>query len=532
MHPTLHHPTRLLVAALGLGLCADYLFYGRWLGLSVPLFVALGLAALYGLSRAEGRPPARANVWLGAAALFFALCVALRDTPFLAALDLLAALGLLLLMAAHYRGAALARLPGWRIFARVLVAPAEISLRPAPLALQSLGSIRIDAQQTRRLVPVGRGLVLALPVVTVFAGLLMAADSVFASYVLQMTTLRLPFDPSLMLAHLAIAGTTAWLYAGGALTALASGDSTLLDQAGRYAGRLFGGGWGARQPAGELPAEGDTRPLPELRRPLLALGWVEAMTVLVAVDALFGSFMLIQAAYFFGGLDTLDRTGMTYSHYARRGFFELVAVACLALALLWGLALLARRERPWQRRGFNIACAVLIALTFGMLASAFQRMLLYEQAYGYTYLRLYTHSFMIWLALVLGLFLVALLRDRPRLFTFGSFVSALAYVAVLNLANPDALIVRENLARYQASGKLDAVYLAGLSADATPALVAALPTLDDTARATIAQALAWQRDALTTTEAGQGWPSWSLPRARARAALEGATLPPAPTSDR
>jgi hypothetical protein len=472
-------------------------------------------------------------LWLGAAALFFALCVALRDTLFLAGLNLLAALGLLLLAAAHYRGAALARLPGWRILARALVAPAEISLRPAPLALQSLGSIQIGAEQTRRLMPVGRGLALAVPVVAVFTGLLMAADGVFASYVLQITTLRLPFDASVLLAHLAVAGTSAWLYAGGALTALASGDrAALLDQAGRYAERLFGGGWGARQLAGELPAEGDTRPLPELRRPLLALGWVEAITVLAAVDALFGSFMLIQAAYFFGGLDTLDRTGMTYSHYARRGFFELVAVACLALALLWGLALLARRERPWQRHAFNIACATLIALTFGMLASAFQRMLLYEQAYGYTHLRLYTHSFMIWLALVLGLFLLALLRDRPRLFTLGGFVSALAYLAALNLANPDALIVRENLARYQATGKLDAYYLAGLSSDATPELAAALPALDGASRATIAEALARQREALTTTEAGQGWPAWSLPRARALAALEQATLPSAPASVR
>jgi Domain of unknown function (DUF4173) len=522
MRPTLQYPNRLLLVALGLGLCADYLFYGRWLGVSVALFVALGLAALYGLGRAEGRPPARANLWLGGAALFFALCVALRDTLFLAALDLLAALGLLLLVAAHYRGAALAELPGWRVLARALVAPAEISLRPAPLALQRLGSIRVGAEQTRRVVPVGRGLALALPVLTVFTGLLMAADSVFASYVLQLTTLHLPFDPGLLLAHLAIAGTTAWLYAGGALTALASGErAALLDRASTYAERLFGGGWGARQLAGELPAEGDTRPLPDLRRPLLALGWVEALTVLVAVDVLFGSFMLIQAAYFFGGLDTLDRTGMTYASYARRGFFELVAVACLALALLWGLALLARRERPWQRRSFNAACAALIALTFGMLASAFQRMLLYEQAYGYTRLRLYTHSFMIWLALVLGLFVLALLRDRPRLFTFGGFVSALAYLAALNLANPDALIVRENLARYQASGKLDASYLAGLSADATPDLVAALPMLDGASRATIEQALVWQRDSLTTAAAGQGWPAWSLPRARALAAIDG-----------
>jgi len=151
-------------------------------------------------------------------ALFFGLCVALRDAPFLIALDLLATLGLLLL-AANYRGAALARLPGGRVLTRAAIATAEISLRPMPLALQSLGSVRITTEQTRRLVPVGRGLMLAAPVLIVFTGLLMAADSVFASYVIQAFCLELPFDPSVILAHATIAGIVAWLYAG-ALTAL------------------------------------------------------------------------------------------------------------------------------------------------------------------------------------------------------------------------------------------------------------------------------------------------------------------------
>jgi hypothetical protein len=31
MH-ALRHPSRLLLAALALGVCADQLFYGRWLG--------------------------------------------------------------------------------------------------------------------------------------------------------------------------------------------------------------------------------------------------------------------------------------------------------------------------------------------------------------------------------------------------------------------------------------------------------------------------------------------------------------------
>src|SRR5581483_22778 len=128
-----------------------------------------------------------------------------------------------------------------------------------------------------------------------------------------------------------------------------------------------------------LPAEGDTQRLRPPRRPPIALGAVETLTVLVAVDLLFGSFMAIQGAYFFGGLDSLARTGMTYSEYARRGFFELLAVACLALTMLCAFAGVTRRDEAWQRRAFDAACAAMIALVLELLASAFQRMLLYEQ---------------------------------------------------------------------------------------------------------------------------------------------------------
>src|SRR5262245_29167584 len=133
MHPTLHSPTRLLLAALALGVCADQLFYGRWPGISVPLFVALGLAALASLGAAEGRSPTQANLWLGGSALFFALGMAWRDAPLLVALDALAVLGLLILLAANYRGVSLARLPGAHALAQLFVAPIEIAVRPGPL---------------------------------------------------------------------------------------------------------------------------------------------------------------------------------------------------------------------------------------------------------------------------------------------------------------------------------------------------------------------------------------------------------------
>jgi hypothetical protein len=523
----LRHPSRLLLIALALGLCADQLFYGRWIGVSAPLFVSLGLAALASLGAAEQRAPTRANLWLGAAALFFALCLAWRDAPLLVALNVLAVLGLLVLLAANYRGESLARLPGVRAMAQLLAAPVEIALRPGPLCVHGAGQIQFQRAQARRLAPVGRGLALAAPVLACFTVLLMAADSVFASYVTQLVSLELPFDLATLLGHLMLTLAVAWACAGGLLVALISDARSPF---GRAIEALCGALVGLvhapppRAATYELPAEDVTRRLELPKRPPFALGWVEALTVLVAVDGLFASFMAIQGAYFFGGLDTLERTGMTYAEYARRGFFELLAVACLALGLLCALAVAARRETRGQRRGFNAAGGALIALMLGLLGSAFQRMLLYEQAYGYTQLRLYTHSFMIWLALVLGLLLLALLRENPRLFVLGSFVSALAYLAILNITNPDALIVRENVARYQASGEIDGFYLAGLSADATPDLAAALGLLDDGARSTIARALARQHRHLAAATAAQGWPSWHLARARAVAAVEGAGI--------
>jgi hypothetical protein len=227
----LRHPSRLLLAALALGVCADQLFYGRWLGVSAPLFVALGLAALASLSAAEERAPTRANLWLGGAALFFALCLAWRDAPALVALNLLALFGLLILLAANYRSDSLARLPGLRALAQLFVTPIEISVRPGPLMVHSAGRIRIEREQTRRLLPVGRGLVLATPVVACFTVLLMAADSVFASYVTQLLSLDLPFDVPTLLGHLALTALVGWGCCGGLLAALASDKRTPFAQA-------------------------------------------------------------------------------------------------------------------------------------------------------------------------------------------------------------------------------------------------------------------------------------------------------------
>lgn len=506
MPTSLRSPLLLLTIAIVLGIAADRLFVGRWAGVSAPLFVLLGLAALLWRAQAEGRPPARANLWMGAAALLFAGLIAVRDTPTLVFLNAVAVVGLLLLQVAHFRGPSWLRLPLVRMAVDPAVAIFKVGVEAAPLVLAAAQTVPSQQAQLRRAAPVLRGLLLAAPVLLCFGALLASADSVFASYVTQMFRFEIPFDLSTLIWHSLLALFASWFCAGGLYTALRSEPAPL--------------------PETVLPAEGDTQRLQSNEQPWRVLGWVEALTVLVLVDLLFGVFMLIQGAYFFGGLDTLDRTGMTFAEYARRGFFELLAVACLTLALLWCLALLIKRISGQQQRAFHIASGAMVVLVIGILGSAFQRMLLYEQAYGFTELRVYTHTFMLWLALVLLLSMLALLRDRPTMFVRGGLISALVYLALLNLANPEALIVRSNIARYQQNGKLDADYLASLSADATPDLVQSLGSLSPQDRGILHDALSIQHFELRQGLESYGWPAWSVARARALAALEPIPLSP------
>ena len=65
------------------------------------------------------------------------------------------------------------------------------------------------------------------------------------------------------------------------------------------------------------------------------------------------------------------------------------------------------------------------------MASALERMRLYQRAYGLTELRLYSTAFMLWLAAVCCWFLVTVLRGRRSGFAIGAVVTALATVVAL-----------------------------------------------------------------------------------------------------
>ena len=132
------------------------------------------------------------------------------------------------------------------------------------------------------------------------------------------------------------------------------------------------------------------------------LGFTEGSVVLGSVDILFAAFVAIQFRYFFGGQANINNAGYTFAEYARRGFGELVAVAVFSLFLFLLLNAITKRQAGSQRGWFSTLSIVLVALVGVMLVSAFQRLYLYEQAFGFSRLRTYSHTFMIWLGVLSG----------------------------------------------------------------------------------------------------------------------------------
>ncbi len=253
-------------------------------------------------------------------------------------------------------------------------------------------------------------------------------------------------------------------------------------------------------------------------------GTVEAATVLIVLDSLFAVFVVLQLAYLFGGRDTLSAAGMTYAAYARRGFFELVAVAALAGAVIVVLDLaVARRSRIQVGASFG-----LLALTIVVLASALVRLRLYQDAYGWTELRFVVLVAIGWLAvaIVATVGLLAVRRTQWTLHVLG--IMTVLTVGGMNLIGPQAYVTDRNLERaidpalVPSGGRsgLDADYLISLGDEAVPAVVAALERLPDAGdRAALDAFLRRRATVLREDPSLAGWPSWNLARERAREAL-------------
>ena len=420
---TLIAPRRLLVIAFVLGWLFDWAFYDKSLGLSVLLYAGALAGALTYAGWVEDIRPKRHTLWLLIPMAAFGMMAFVRANEFLTFLNVCAVL-LLLMLYAYYFSAE--NILTQSIFSYIVV-PLKMMTTPWFSGFRVITEARLAAQEDETshqlpIMPIVRGLLIALPILLMFTGLLVSADLIFAQRLEEW--FQIPDFAELFTRFLLI-GWISWLMLG----ALAYGLTR---------------GWGLL--SAEQQAKVGAEPIE--KKQFLSLGFIESSIVLGTVNLLFVVFVAIQFAYLFGGLNNIKIDGYTFAEYARKGFFELVMVAILVLAMLLILKWLSRRETARQELVFKALSSVMVALVTVMLISAYKRMSLYEWTYGFSELRLYSHVFIVWLGIALAWFVVTLWL-RPERFTIGLFIAALGFVMTLNIINPDATIVRQNWSRFE-----------------------------------------------------------------------------------
>jgi hypothetical protein len=438
-------------ASLLMGLIGNWLFHANPVGINVFLYVALGAWSAFGLLVYFQRPIVRKHAVFAIPAAIFALLLGVRLAPQLVIFNTMAMLGSLIIVI-EFTGTS--RFVGGHWFAPLqrTVEMAMIgwleSLRAVvPDSLRWFGRAELGNQQLANLRSALRGVLITLPVVAVFTLLLSSADVMFGNLADQALSFFLPESAAslsrqffLIAMFTLISLTVFW-------TMLNDRSETIEDSVPREKPRRF------------------------------RLNMIEASTVSGSVNFLFVAFVAVQARYFFGGEANITAQGYTYAEYARRGFYELLAVSCMTMALLVALESLTYRKRE-EERLFRGLVTLMVTLTFVILIAAFRRSNLYENAYGYTRIRVMSGTFMIWLAVLLGVLLVAIVRHRRALFWTSCIVTGLGFILTLNLMNMDGFIASHNIARFEDSGKLDVGYLLSLSDDAVPTVATLIDNPD------------------------------------------------------
>lgn len=493
--PWLKRYSRMWMIALLLGLIGQYLFVGHPFGISVTLFVA-GLYALFFYS-VKGRLGGY-DKWKGQSKtgwLLFVPIAGLALSYSIFANEMFRALNvpaIMLLMVAqtmlltrggsqpwHRLGFYGDLLKQW-----ILIPLTHIAV---PFGIMA-GWLRIGKGSGPfggRLGKIAIGLIIALPLLMIVVSLLAAADGIFQSWLSHLPKLIGDEFAQEGLARIFFGSVIAFYtfcFVWGLLFRKPKTDAALE--------AAF-----PKDPHGTATAS---------RESGAYIDSTIAATVLVCVNVVYVLFAAIQFSYLFGAAEGLLPAGTAYAEYARKGFSELVAISIINMGLLlFGLHFV-KKESVLLDRLRQLLLTVLMCCTVVMLISAYGRLSLYEEAYGFTQQRLLVHGFMILLAVMMLAAIVRIWYGRYSLAKVNVALAVAAYL-IMNYANLDARIAENNVERFERTGSIDWAYMSTLSADAAPTLMKLREKYPE---------LTEVRDILeqiTRKSADhRSWPSWNL----------------------
>ena len=256
---------------------------------------------------------------------------------------------------------------------------------------------------------VGKSLLIAIPVILIIIFLLSSADSVFGSIfsdftkaISKMLEIKTIND---LLGRLLVIVLT-FVYIAGFITAFSKSE---------------------KQERTDEKTSG------------IKLSDLTIKMLLAALNIIYLLFSIIQFKYLF--MNAGRTADFDYATYARTGFFQLMFVSFINFALLHIC-----KKSEENNKFLKI---MLIIFTIIIVISAAFRMHLYEQEYGYTYLRLFVYFTLITEILILIPILTRICGKKIDTFKTTIQIIVVMYVA-LNFININKIIAKNNIDKYLA----------------------------------------------------------------------------------
>ncbi|MCP4138549.1 MAG: DUF4173 domain-containing protein [bacterium] len=480
----------LLGASLCLGFIFNYLFHGKETGVSLPVFITLYYA--YFQRFGAGKQKKRViELFLLISIILISLACAVFSNPVLFYLNLLILPFMIIThnLLARYETV---HLSSMRFVGRIFVRIAHIFDHISPVFRHLPAMFKTEKEGNPAVKKILLGLLITIPLLSVVLPLLASADDIFKSYIIEIPKFIGQFEVFDLIVSSFIIVNAAVFLAGYMLS---------------FKNEKTEPGTGA--------AAGNKRKWDS----------ITISTILVVINCIYLFFALIQFKYLFGGNSHIQLNGIVYASYARKGFFELLFITIINITLLLSFFSKAKDDSKIQFNVVRVLLSVLVGVTTVILVSAFYKMYLYEAAYGFTYLRFFTHAFMI---LLFVLFLLTLYSIWVKRFSLvkGYLVTIILFYTALNYVNVDKRIMNANIDRYRETEKIDIDYLSKLSFDAIPGLVEFTESLNTTVESYTRDLMEEKlRGRKRTMKETNPWQSFNVSRYQAANALERIKIP-------
>lgn len=168
-------------------------------------------------------------------------------------------------------------------------------------------------------------------------------------------------------------------------------------------------------------------------------------------------YLFSQLAYFFSAFSGFlpEDYEFNVSTYARRGFFEMTAIAAINFLIIFAVLLLSRKRNGKTCIVTRLLCLFICLFTLMIIATALSKMRLYIKSFGLTVMRINTSAFMVFLAVVVLALILRLFSSKIRVLQVG-LITASCILILLGGVNVNRVAAEYNYQGYK-SGMLESI---------------------------------------------------------------------------